>query len=167
MLVSINVKFPTTKLIEYLFSFEFSSWIISEFDKLCLNLSKTENNPWISVGGKLLNRVTVTDSLWDHIDQFLSWDFYIEKLTKKISSGIGAISRLKPFVCKDTLISVYNTLVQTYFDYCCGVWDPFGSNFFSKLQRLQNRAARIFMGYPNEHGRGLMYKIIHGFAPTA
>ena len=173
-------------------------------NKLCLNLSKTEymligsrhninnlvDNPCISVDGKLLNRVTVTESLGIHIDQFLSWDFYIEKLTKKISGGIGAISRLKPFVCRNTLISVYNALVQTYFDYCCEVWDPIGSILSNKLKTLQNRAARIIMGYPNEHGCSeaaltalgwktlkerrfeskarLMYKIIHGtgFAPT-
>ena len=83
------------------------------------------------------------------------------------------------------LISVYNALVKTYFDYCCEVWDPIGSILSNKLQSLQNRAARIIMGYPNEHGfleaaltalgwktlkeskARLMYKIIHGFAPTA
>ena len=69
------------------------------------------------------------------------------------------------------------------------MWDPIGSILSNKLQTLQNRAARIIMGYPNEHGCSeaaltalgwktlkerrfeskarLMYKIIHGFAPTA
>ena len=116
------------------------------------NINNLVDKPCISVYGKLLNRVTVTESLGIHIDQFLSWDFYIEKLTKKNSGGIVAISRLKPFVCRNTLISVYNALVQTYFDYCCEVWDPIGSILSNKLQTLQNRAARIIMGYPNEHG---------------
>ena len=88
----------------------------------------------------------------------------------------------------DTPISVYNALVQTYFDYCCELWDPSGSNLSNKLQRRQNRAAKIIMGYSNEHGRSeaaltelgwktlqerrlelkarLMFKIIHGFAST-
>ena len=86
-------------------------------------------------------------------------------------------------------ISAYNSLVQTYFDYCCEVWDPIGSILSNKLQSLQNRAARIIMGYPNEHGQSdaamaelgwktlkerqlqskarLMYKITHGLAPIA
>ncbi len=78
-----------------------NDWLMA--NKLCLNFSKTEymligsrhninnlvDNPCISADGKLLNRVTVTESLGIHIDQFLSWDFYIEKLTKKISSGIS------------------------------------------------------------------------------
>ena len=45
----------------------------------------------------------LNESLGVYIDQFLSWDFHIENMVKKISSGIGAISRLKPFVCRDTL----------------------------------------------------------------
>ena len=71
------------------------------------------------------------------------------------------------------------------FYYYWKVWDPFGRNLSNKLQRLQNRAARIIINYPNEHGRSevaltelgwetpkerrleiktrLMYKIIHGF----
>ena len=167
-------------------------------NKLCLNLSKTEymligsrhniNNltekPCISVGGKHLKQVILTESLGVYIDQFLSWDFHIENMVKKISSGIGAISRLKPFVCRDTLISAYNSLVQTYFYYCCEVWDPIGNILSNKLQSPQNRAARIIMGYQNEHGRSnaamaelgwktlkerrlqskarLVYKITHG-----
>ena len=106
-------------------------WLMA--NKLDINLSKTKymsigsrpninnliNHPRISVSGKLLNWVTVTDSLGVHIDQFLSQDFYIEKLMKKNSSGISAVFRLKLFVCRDTLISVYNASVQTYFYYCC------------------------------------------------
>ena len=127
-------------------------------NKLCLNLSKTgymligsrhnisnlTENPCISVGDKHLKQVKVTESLGVYIDQFLSWDFHIENMIKKISSGIGAISRLKLFVCRDALISAYNSLVQTYFDYCCEVWEPTGNILSNKLHSLQNR---------NEHGQ--------------
>ena len=91
-------------------------WLVA--NKLCLNLSKTEymligsrhninnltENPCISVGDKHLKRVKVSESLGVYIDQFLSWDSHIEDLIKKISSGIGAISRLNPFVYRDILV---------------------------------------------------------------
>ena len=62
-------------------------------NKLCLDFSKTEHmvigsrqnisslteNPCISVGDKHLKQVKVTESLGVYIDQFLSWDFHIEK----------------------------------------------------------------------------------------
>ena len=74
------------------------------------------------------------------------------------------------------------------FDYRCEVWDPIGNILSNKLRSLQNRAARIIMSYPNEHGQSnaamaelgwktlqerrlqskarLMHKITHGMAPT-
>ncbi len=66
-----------------------------------------------------IKRVTKTKSLGIQIDQFLSWDNHLEEICKKASSGIGAIRRLKSFVSRESLISVYYALVQPYFDYCC------------------------------------------------
>ena len=83
-------------------------WLVAS-SKLCLNLSKTEytligskhnisnltENPCIPVGDKHLKQVKVTESLGAYIDQFLSCDFHIENMIKKISSGIGAIFKAK------------------------------------------------------------------------
>ncbi len=38
---------------------------------------------------------------------------------------------------------IYNCLVQPYFDYCSAVWDSCSSYLGNKLQKLQNRAARV------------------------
>ena len=38
---------------------------------------------------------------------------------------------------------IYNLLIQPHFDYCSIVWDNLGKGLGQKLQRLQNRAARI------------------------
>ena len=38
---------------------------------------------------------------------------------------------------------IYNSLIQPHFDYCSIVWDNLGKGLGQKLQRLQNRAARI------------------------
>ena len=105
-----------------------------------------------------------------------------------MSSGIGAIRKLKPYVTRETLVSVYCALIQAYFDYCCLVWEPIGATLSNRLQSLQNRAARVILGYRNEHGQSeaalnelqwktlmqrrlvmkarLMYRIIHGQAPA-
>ena len=99
------------------------------------------------------------------------------------TNDIGAIRKLKPYVTRETLVSVYCALVQPYFDYCCLVWEPIGATLSNRLQSLQNRAARVILGYRNEHGQSeaalnelqwktlmqdvrLMYRIIHGQAPA-
>ena len=44
---------------------------------------------------------------------------------------------------------IFNSLVQPHFNYCCSVWDSCNKTYAEKLQKLQNRAARVltFSGY--------------------
>ena len=82
-------------------------------------------------------------SLGMHIDRHLSWSEHIHKISKKISSAIGAFKRARPFISCKTAVQVYTALIQPHFDYCCSVWDELGGTLATKLQKLQNRAARV------------------------
>ena len=46
----------------------------------------------------------------------LGQDSHIDMICKKVSAGIGAMRRIKPFVPLDTHEKVYKSLVQPYFD---------------------------------------------------
>ena len=94
-------------------------WLIA--NKLTLNTSKTEvmligsrqrlstfHNPLsLIVDGAPISQVSSTKSLDVHIDQNLSWNVHVEKLCKKIASGVGALKRVRSFVPYETLRSVY------------------------------------------------------------
>ena len=88
-------------------------------------------------------RVPHTKSLGVYIDQNLSWSKHVNETTKIISSGIGALKRLRPFICEETAILLYRALIEPYFDYCCPVWDGLNNELADKLQKLQNRAIRV------------------------
>ena len=45
-----------------------------------------------------------------------------------------------------TLHDVYKTLIQPRFDYCSPLWDNCGLGLQDKLQKFQNRAARVITG---------------------
>ena len=77
------------------------------------------------------------------IDENLRWQTHIDKLSKKVASGIGAIKKIRPFVPPPTLRCIYNALIQSHFDYCNLVWGNCGKTLFDRLQKLQNRAARV------------------------
>ncbi len=72
------------------------------------------------------------------------------KSLKKVTSGIGAIRKIRDFVNRDTLISIYNALINPHFDYCSEVWDTMGVGLSNRLQKLQNRAARVIMNFSND-----------------
>ena len=128
-------------------------------NKLSLNIAKTElmligsrqrlsatttgHSLTIQIKGHEIDRVPHTKSLGVHIDQNLSWSKHVNETAKIVSSGIGALKRLRPFICEDTAILLYRALIEPYFDYCCPVWDGLSNELADKLQKLQNRAIRV------------------------
>ena len=60
-------------------------------------------------------------SLGVYVDENLSWTTHINQITKKIASGIGALKRVRPFVPVNTLMTIFNSLVQPHFKYCCEI----------------------------------------------
>ena len=84
-----------------------------------------------------------TKSLGVYIDQNLSWSQHVNETAKIISSGIGALKRLRPFIWEDTAILLYRALIEPYFDCCCLVWDGLSNELAEKLQKLQNCAMRV------------------------
>ena len=102
-----------------------------------------ESEIYIRVNGNEINRVHSVKSLGVHIDEHFTWSVHIDKLCKKIASAIGVLKRIRPFITTNRAVQVYKALIQPHFDYCCSVWDGFGDTLSCKLQKLQNRAARV------------------------
>ena len=55
------------------------------------------------------------------------------------------IRRLRPLIPKSTAVQIYNALIQPHFDYQGPVLDGSSSYLSEKLQKLQNRASRVFL----------------------
>ena len=147
-----------------------NEWLIA--NKLTLNASKTEfmligsrqrlctfdKSPSLSIDDKSIKHVSSTKSLGVHIDENLSWNVHIETIAKKIASGLGALKRCRRFVPQSTLHSVFNALIQPHFDYCSVVWGHCNKTLFDKLQKLQNRAARILTFSSYDTNAGLLFE---------
>ena len=96
----------------------------------------------LSINGISLKRVNSSKCLGVEIDGTLILLVYL----KKVSSGIGIIKKIKPFVLTSNLISVYQSIVEPYLGYFSVVWDDISDQLTDKLQILQNRAARVITG---------------------
>ena len=75
-------------------------------------MSTLQSSPSLIIGDAPVKQVNFTKSLAVYIDQILKNYIHIEKLCKKIAGGIGALKRTRPFVPGDTLLSIFNSLVQ-------------------------------------------------------
>ena len=129
-------------------------------NKLTLNNEKTEymiigskqrltnitNDPKIELGEAEIKRVEKSKTLGVIIDEHLTWKNQVDSIRKKVSKGIAMLRRMKEYVSISTLIKVYNAIILSHFDYCSLVWDECADYLLTKLQKLQNRAARIITG---------------------
>ena len=137
------------------------NWLMT--NKLSLNVAKTEfmligspqmirnasnSQPNILIENKKIQQVNKSRTLGTTIDQHLSWKPNTESICKKITSGISALRRVKPFIAeRDTLISIYNAIVRPYFDYCSEVWDVFGEIQSKRLQKAPKQSCSNYFKY--------------------
>ena len=177
-----------------------SLWL--KANKLSLNVLKTEcmvigsrqrlstfdfeEDFKISVNGFTLERVEHSKCLGVHIDQNLTWAKHVESIILKVTRNIRILRTVCSSLSIDNRITVYRSIIEPYFNYCSIVWDSLTDTLSGKLQRLQNRAARIISGLPysvrsneirtrlgwssldeirKQQKAIMMYKIVHGHAP--
>ena len=153
--------------------------VISSRQKLQSLNDKTIN---INVEGVKINQTDNSKALGLNIDENLSWKEHIHATSKKVASSIGALKRVRPFISMHTAIEIYKGLIEPHFDYCSVVWDGLSQQLSEKLQKLQNRAARVItkssynllnsLNWDNLSVRrtkqkaNLMYKCVNKLAPN-
>ena len=94
----------------------------------------------------IITKVETSKYLGVTLDSNLTWTPHVDKLYSKASSRIGVLRRIRPFLDISTAKLVYSTTILPILDYCDVVWDNCNVTSSQKLQRLQNRSARIIMG---------------------
>ena len=65
---------------------------------------------------------------------------------KSQSIIISRLSRLKPVLLSHMLMYIYTSIIQPKIDYAISIWGYTTAHNINKVQRLQNRAARILTG---------------------
>ena len=82
------------------------------------------------------------------IDQHMTWNAHIQKISNKISRPLGIMNRLKQYLPQNILCTIYNSLIMPHINHSILVWG-FKSCQISKLQK---RAVRVISsGKYNAH----------------
>ncbi|XP_073237512.1 uncharacterized protein [Porites lutea] len=123
-------------------------------------LSTLTESPTFAINDFQVSQVITAKSLGVIIDDRLDWSGHIGKVTKKVDSGIGAIKRIRHLVTQATLQLIYQALIQSHFDYCNIVWGNRGITLRNKVQKLQNRAARVLTYSSYDVDAGHLFKLL-------
>jgi len=100
----------------------------------------------LQVRNETLEVVQCTKYLGVYIDNSLDWKKQIQETSKKVSRSIGMLKYAKRYLPFRALKTLYTSVTNPYFCYCCSVWRVCGATEIQQLQKLQNRAARIIKG---------------------
>ena len=73
-------------------------------------LSTLTDSPIITINDNQVSQVSTAKSLGVTIDNKLDWSSHIDKLTKKVAFGIGAIKRIRHLVPQATLHLIYQSI---------------------------------------------------------
>ena len=137
-----------------------SNWLAR--NKLSLNVAKTE---LIIIGSKQrlsqindgelnvhinetnLKRVKTCKHLGFIIDENLSWNEHVNQIEKKKAAfSLYTLRKASPVVPRNIMCMLYNCILLPHFDYGDNIWGTCNVSSHHKVQKLQNRAAKIITG---------------------
>ena len=95
----------------------------------------------IKLLGVRLEPSTSVKYLGIHIDHNLSWDYHIKEMNAKLSRINGILSKLRHYVPKQTLTSVYYAIFYSHMTYGCLVWSLTTQNNLDSIFRLQKKVS--------------------------
>jgi len=91
----------------------------------------------------------------DHCN--LNWKQQIESVRLKVVRNLHLLRRARGFIDRPTALLLYQTIIQSHFDYCCTTWMNGHLTYLRRLQTLQNRALRIVLQVENRFNRQTLY----------
>ena len=100
-----------------------------------------------SILGKEITPVPVARDLGVFIDQYLTYDEHLTQTAAKCLCKLVQINRIKHLLDKETFLLLINAFVFSKLFYCFTVFSNTSKSSVRKLQRVQNFAARIILGF--------------------
>ena len=114
----------------------------------------------VSIGNTQLERVNQCKYLGVIIDCNLTWSQQIESVRLKAVRNLHLLRRARSYIDNAMALTLYQTLIQSHFDYCSTIWMNGYSIHLSRLQVIQNRALRIVLQVDNRFNRQTLYRTL-------
>ena len=133
-----------------------SEWL--NVNRLALNVKKTNfvifrsnrkpanHNVTLILNRKALEQKDHVKYLGIYMDQHLNWKYQISHVSKKVSRGVGILSKLRHFLNSKLLCNIYYCLVYSYLSYGVHAWGSACPSATENLLILQKKAVRIITG---------------------
>ena len=129
-----------------------SKWF--KANKLALNETKTNyiifhpknkkppENFTVTLNDVELERLTYTKFLGVLIQENLLWNHHINYISSKVSRSTGLLAKLKHYLPKYALLTIYNSLCLSHLSYAITVWGSAPASTLNRLVNLHKKGIR-------------------------
>ena len=144
-------------------------WLIA--NRIYLNTSKTDLILFRSkrkqitkhlnfrISGQKIKIACKTKYLGLLLDENLNFKGHIDSLKTKLRRANCLLSKIRPYVRKDLLRTIYYALFDSYLRYGCQIWGQCQTQSLHNLEVLQNKALRILKFTGHRENSQPLYKI--------
>ena len=106
----------------------------------------------IKINGSKLNPSDHVKYLVVFLDKNLAWDYQISQLSNILSRSNDVLYKLRKYIPKQTLLSVYYSIFYSHLTYACQVWSLTTQQNIDAIKILQRKCLRIINFAPyNSH----------------
>ena len=116
----------------------------------------------VCLGDDSLDQSNCIDYLGVKLDAHLTWNSQIDAVCKELVFAIFRLGRLRNVIAPNMMLHIYQCIIQPRLDYAITLWGFTSQLYLSRVQRLQNRAARIITGnfdYINVRGIDIVKRL--------
>ena len=80
-----------------------------------------------------------------HVDDNLMWNNHFQYVSKKISSYLWLLGKIKSYLSVEHRLLFYNAYIKPHFEYCSTVWINTSSGYINKITKLERRVCKLIL----------------------
>ena len=81
-----------------------------------------------------------------YVDNNLTWNNHFNFLSKKLSTYMWLLSKIRTFLSIDHRVLFYNAYIKPHLDYCSLIWSNTSNVNINKITKLQRRSCKLILG---------------------
>ena len=133
-----NLETTTEEMFEW---FSFNN-LKANASKCHLFLSPYQPVP-VNIKGSIIESSNCEKLLGIYIDSNFSFEYHINRICRKASQKLHALSRIAKFISENKKRMLFKSFIISQFNYCPIVWMCHGRGLNNKINNIHERALRI------------------------
>lgn len=114
----------------------------------------------IQIGDLKIVECQMLKYLGIHMQNNLAWNVHMDELRKKVAPAIGILHKFRNTFNVKTKLLLYNSLIQSHFNYLAMIYAHKNNIYLKSLQRTQNKALKIVFNLSRFYPTTELYKHI-------